>query len=633
MTKRVVAVGVALVMVIGVLEFVSPGGADAAPVSKSLVGTCTGADAATNTLLGALGGNTLAVGFTVNADVPKTLNPGQSGVPISFQWNISLDVGLVNKAVGAGLTSLRIRNTTVDTAVSGPTSTTAVPGRPGEQTVTLAANTPAVVTQGPFTGTLDNVGQSGVVTYKTGAISFTITVSIGGERNLNIACNAPGLIASTPIKVPGSPDIVQPIEIPAAAGANVAVDVLGQYVTAGRTPLVPSSLKVIDGPGSIQNGQLVVTAGGAPSANSVTFEVCGVPVKVADAVAGTSEVQHLSLDKSGDLLKKSIGFTIKFGDQETRPIWTATPNVLGTGIFGGGPLAGGLPTTKMTNWVDQAAGFALWTDPVQPPAATIQTALEALAAIGAGNVVVSQTSAGEYDVAFRGALAQKNVPAVSVGDFYSNLPQENLDAIIKAASALSAGSAGPTTTTTIPAGLTPNDYILQLILSGRTDEAGNVLSGQILGGIDVTATLATITGLFPSKPAVTTPTDGVDPVVEQFQDLCSQGSVTVAVAAPPVPPAAVAAAVAFAPAASAPPPAANRCSVVRKSVRVRIKGTKRYRTVTRKVTVCRKAHVARKTLAKKTSSRRHTHRATVSARYRSVTTTRGTVRRGTVRRR
>ena len=602
MTKRAVAIAVAMVMVVGLIELVNPGGVEAVPVSKSLTGSCTGADPDTNALLGALGGNVLAVGFTVNADVPKTLDPGQSGVPISFQWNVTLDTTLVNKAVGAGLSSLRIRNTRVDTAVAGPTSTTAVLGRPGDSVVNLAANTPAVIRQGPFTGTLENVGQSGVVTYKTGAIGFTITVSLGGERNLNIACNAPGLIASTPIKVPGSPDIVQPIEIPAAAGAAVPVNVLGQYVTAGRTPIVPSSLRVVDGPGSVQNGQLVVNAGGAPSANSVTFEVCGVPVKVADAVPGVSEVQHLSLDKNTDLLKKSLGFTLKFGDQETAPIWTATPNFLGVG-FGGGPLAGGMPATKVANWSDQAGNYAIWTDPAFPSAAAVQAALTAVPAIGAGNAAVTQTAPGEYDITFLGTLAQKDVPAIAVGEYYSNLPQENLDSIIQAASALSAGSGGPTTTTTIPAGLTPNDYILQLILQGNVDEAGKVLSGQILGGIDVTATLAAITGLFPAKPALSEKTAGVDPVAEQFQELCSQGSVTVTVAAPPAPPAVVAAAATFAPAAvKAAPKSAKKCSVVKKKVRVRIKGTKRYRTVTKKVTVCKKAKVVKKKASKRKSS-------------------------------
>ena len=555
MTKRLLAIGVAMVMVMGLIELATPGDTSAVPVSKSLTGTCTGADAATNALLGALGGTNLAVDFTINADVPKTLDPGQSGVPISFTWSVSLGSDLINKAVGAGLTQLTIRNAVFDTVVAGPTSTTQVLGRPADQSITLAANMPSSIPQGPFTGTLNDVGQSGVITYKTGTIGFTITAQLGGERNLNITCSAPGLIASSPIKVPGSPDITQPIEYGANAGQVFAVNVIGEYVTRGKTDIVPSSLRVVDGPGVIENGNLVVTAGGAPSSNSVTFEVCGLPVKVADAVPGTNEVQHLSLDKGTDLLKKSIGFTLKLGGQETAPIWTATPNLLGRGIFGNGPLAFGMPTTKVANWAEQAGSYALWTDPALPPAATLQAALEALPTVGAGNVAVTQTAPGEYDLAFQGALAGKDVASLSVGDFYSNLPLETLDSIIAAASSLSSGSSGPTTTTTIPAGLSANDYIVQLILQGRTDEAGRVLSGQLLGGIDVTATIAGLTAAFPKKPNPTTPTAGVDPVAEQFQDLCSQGSLTATVAAPPAPPAAVLPAFSFQPAPAAKAPA------------------------------------------------------------------------------
>jgi hypothetical protein len=255
-----------------------------------------------------------------------------------------------------------------------------------------------------------------------------------------------------------------------------------------------------------------------------------------------------------------------------------------------------MPKAKIANWQGLAGNYALWTDPAEPTAASIQAALEALPNIGAGNVKVTRTAGREYDITFQGTLAEKDVPAIATGAYYSNLPQESLDDIIKAASALSAGTGGPTTTTTLPPGLSANDYILQLILQGNIDEAGKVLSGQLLGNIDVTATLAAITGLFPAKPNLTTSTAGVDPVPEQFQDLCSQGSVTVTVAAPPVvatPPAAVSPAVAFNPAPAKGAPSTYRCSTVKRRVKVRIKGTHRYRTVTRRVRVCKKVSTAR----------------------------------------
>ena len=602
MTKRLLAIGVAMVMVIGLIELATPGGAGAASVSKNLTGTCNYADKPTADLLGPLVGPFLTIGFRVDADVPKTLNPGESGVPVSFSWTVTLDDSLTSKAGAAGVKQVTVRNAKLDTNVEGATSTKLVLGRPAPQVIALTAG--AALTQGPFTGTLDNVGQSGVIRYSAGEIALTITVSIGGDKDLNLTCVAPGQIASTPIKVPGSPDITQPIDVPAGPGQAVAVDVLGQFVTAGVTPIVPSSLKVVDGPGSIQNGQLVITAGGAPSANAVTFEVCGVPKKTADAVAGKSETQHLTLDKNVDPFKRTIGFTLAYDGQETGPIWAAAPN----SFLGAINLPYGMPTAKVPDWLNQSLNFSLWTDPVEPSAAAIQSALEKLPNIGAGNVAVTRTANREYDITFQGSLGNKNVNGLKMGTHYSNLPQETLNDILTAAGKLQ--PTGPTTTTTLPAGLSANDYIVQLVLQGNIDEAGNVLSGQLLGGIDVSATLAGLTALFPANPSPATPpaTDGVDPIPEQYQDLCSQGSATATVAAPPKP-----AAAAAPPAFFFAPPAVKsassaRCTTQTRKVRVRIKGTKKYRTVTKRVTVCKKAKVTKKKSSRTSSKYRKSSR-------------------------
>ena len=82
-----------------------------------------------------------------------------------------------------------------------------------------------------------------------------------------MTCSTGDLVAATQIKVPGSPDIVQPISLTATPNQVLSVDVLKQYVTAGvdkagvTKPVVAESLKVVDGPATIKNGQVEITAG------------------------------------------------------------------------------------------------------------------------------------------------------------------------------------------------------------------------------------------------------------------------------------------------------------------------------------------------------------------------------------
>ena len=516
----------------------SSAGAD--PVSKNIAGTCTGADAATNGLLAALGGTSLAVNFVVSGDVPKSLTPAQTGASATFSWSVSLDQALVNKAVATGLTQMTIRNAKLDVAVTGPTSTTAVQGRPGDSVLRLTAGQPATLAQGPFSAPLNDIGDSGVVNFKTSTVSFTISVALAGKAlDLNIACATPALVASSPIKVAGAPEIAQPIEAKAAANAETPIDVLGQFVKAGRTPLVPSTLRVVDGPAKVVDGKVVVTAGAAGTTTSATFEVCGEPFKVADAVPGVSEVQHLSLDTNIDGFKRGIAFTLKSGDEETAAIWSAEPSFLG--VLAGVRTSGPIPA----NWAEQANNYALWTQYLAPSAATVQSALEGLPSIGAGNVRVTKTSPTrpEYDIEFIGAAAEKDVPELKYGQFASILPQETLENLIGLAGALGGSSSS---TTTIPGGLTPQQYADRLVAeagdllaAGDVNGAGDKLAEAIrvsfssaLANIDVQEVVGSLTAIFPSKPAVTTLTPGTEPIAEQFQDLCAQGAVAVTVDAP-----------------------------------------------------------------------------------------------------
>lgn len=620
MRKRALAIAVAMFMTAGVLEFGLGGGTPvgAAPVSKAVSGTCTGADAASLGLLNTLGGASLAVDFRIDGDVPKTLDPGQTGATASFTWSVTLDQALVNKAAGFGVKNLSITKTKLNIAVGGPTSTKVVAGSPADASLALSPGVPAILTRGPFTATLENVGDSGVINYTISNISFTIGVALAGTAvALNIVCSAPGLVASSPIKVPGAPDITQPIEVKGAAGAAVPIDVVGQFTKAGRTPLVPGSLRSVSGPAAVKDGKLVVTAGGAGSATSATFEICGQPIQIADQQAGTNEVQRLTLDSNVDTLKKGIGFSLKVGDNETAPIWTAE-----LGLFG---FLGGLQlgTSFPANWSDVANTYATGTQYLAPSATTVQAALEALPGVGKGNVVVTKVAGVNrptYDLAFQGALAEKDVPEVKIGRYLSVFPQENLDALIALAGSLGGSSStdSSTTTTTIPDGLTIDQYIERLqaevgdlVAAGDFNGAGDKLSKLVqlslsnaLANINVQETIATINGLFPEKPKVETTTAGAEPIAAQFQDLCAQGSATVVVDAvkPAVAPAPPAPAVL--PFTVTKAPVRKYCYTTKRTYRVRIKGTKRYRRVTRNVRVCSSSSFAKRKAAAQAAAAR-----------------------------
>jgi len=620
MRKRALAISVAMLMTAGVLEFGLGGGTPvgAAPVSKSVAGTCTGADAATLGLLNTLGGASLAVDFRIDGDVPKTLEPGQTGASASFTWSVTLDQALVNKAAGFGVKNLGITKTKLNVAVSGPTSTRAVDGSPADASLALSPGVPSILTRGPFTAPLENVGDSGVINYTVSNISFTIGVALAGKAiDLNIVCSAPALIASSPIKVPGAPDITQPIEVKGAAGAAVPIDVVGQFTKAGVTPLVPGTLKAIDGPAAVRDGKLVITAGGAGTATSATFEVCGEPVKIANQQAGTNEVQRLTLDPNVDTFKKSIGFSLKAGDVETNPIWTAELGFVG--FLGGLSLGNTFPS----NWTNEANTYATGTQYLAPSAATIQAALESLPGIGAGNVVVTKVAGVNrptYNLAFAGALAEKDVPEIKIGRYLSVFPQENLDALIALAGSLGGSSStdSSTTTTTIPDGLTIDQYIERLkaevgdlIAAGDINAAGDKLAQVLqisltnsLANINVQEVIASINNLFPEKPKVETTTPGTEPVPAQFQNLCAQGSATVVVdavkpavtPAPPTP--------AVLPFALNRTPVRKYCYTTKRTYRVRIKGTKRYRRVTRNVRVCSSSSSAKRKAASQAAAKR-----------------------------
>ena len=250
----------------------------------------------------------------------------------------------------------------------------------------------------------------------------------------------PGTVATTSIKIPGSPDMVQPIELAGQPNVPTNVDVLGKYVTAGTDekgvtrPVLPETLKVLEGPGTIVNGQVQVAAAAAGTTSSVTFEVC------SGTLPGVNEVQRLVIDPSPDALKKGIAFTLGFKETTQQPdhaCWRI-PFVF--------------TTPAPDQWIYEANNYIFTVHEVPSPE-KIDAALEAMPAIGVGGVSVKAVAGkpGQYDIEFTGVNGEKDVPALSAPSYYSVFPQEILAQIMALAGQLARPrQPGPTTTTTLP---------------------------------------------------------------------------------------------------------------------------------------------------------------------------------------
>lgn len=550
-----VAVAAALVGTVFAYSASSP--ISAAPQKKTLTGSCTGADKASSDLLAAFGG-ALNLPFDVTSDVPAQLEPGAANQPIAFTWSVTL-ASSVTSAVAAIDPTLTVKNIQLDMGVNGPTATKVVEGRPAPMEVAITAGQPATFAMGPFSGQLTDIGKGGVIKYSPKNIAMSISLDIkGAATDINVTCSAPGTAAVTSIKIPGSPDIKQPIELEGTPNSSVSVDVLGKYVTAGTDEkgvvreVQPDTLKVIDGPGQVVNGQVVVNTGAAGTTSSVTFEVC------SGTLPGTNAVQTLSLAlpnpwgppfyELNNQLRKGVAFTLKYGDETTAPINMVDPTSLPV------LLNPGLMNIPVNDWLNQANNYIL-TGFKAPSAADIQVALERLPSIGAGGVKVTSTPAtppsadkdkpveptANYSIEFVGKNAEKEVGSISLGNYYSVFPQEYLTMIIDAAKGLlgGGGGGGSTTTTTFPGGVTLAERIKQLeaqqylaqisndlpLWLSTTQELLPLKIEQATSNIDINAAIGALTSMFSPPPAPKVLVAGELPI-----GICSQGIIDVNVA-------------------------------------------------------------------------------------------------------
>lgn len=530
-----VMVAAALVGTVLVVGTSSPIGA--APQVKTLQASCAGRDPDDGPLLAALGGAPV-LPIEVTSDVPATLEPEQNGSPIAFTIGLNLPQSLVNQAaplVTGGI--VNVKGLEIDVTAGGPglESPIVVSAPPTDRQLVLAVGQPAGSTIGPLTGTLDGVKKGGIIKYSITKISFAIAVNAAGrDLVVDLVCGAPGTAAVTQIPIPGAPVIQQPIAVNANANQKVLVDVLGNFTTKGTTEdgrtldIDPNSLKVLEGPGVIENGQVAITAG---QSTSVLVEVCAT-----ETLEGVEEIQRLTIDRTPDALKKGVAFTLDYDGKVSPAIDLVGPGLFGPSAFDPRDADAADPQ----RWKNNANKYITSVHQL-PTAAEVQAALEATPGIGAGGVKVFSTNqnpgdetlavgdrlpSGQYDVVF---TAQKDVPQLSSPNWWSIFPQEVLSDLLSLAGSIGGGDGegGEEEPSPVPEGLTARQYLDQLVAAGDYATALEILPLALVETIleNIDAILAFINSLFTAKPAITTLVNGEEPL-----GICTQAVVDVTVA-------------------------------------------------------------------------------------------------------
>ena len=543
----------------------------AAPVSTQVKYSCgaRGGDPATtdalNLAAGLIGSNRIGVDVTVTAaDIPERAGLEEE-IDAQFSWSATLDQNLIDQAA-ALIPQISITNISGSMNFSGPSSESSFTGSGQNTTVRPAPGQKSSINLGNYGGPITTTG-GGIITYRVGKLDFDSKLSVSGvgDFDLKLACSVVGsnLVAKTSVRDPDAP-IFDPevIALEAAAGETVEVDLLGDVITEGKTPLLPETLSIAEPPAggsaTITNGVFSYTAPAEPGVYSTTVEVCGAP-KPDGGAPGINEVQQLTLGDNwgGNFLSpRPIAFTLKVGDAESPLIWTAE-----RGLFPGLPLPlGEMPTAE--NWAPQnRAGlvndYALFTNYKAPTPADITAALEAIPGIGVGNVLVENTTteAGSdgFQVTYINERAEQDIGEVTLGQWYSVPPQEVLDSISEAINSVAGSIGGDGEGEGGEAGPTPSEILGAppgtTFTPAQADAAiGDKLAASITGGPPVTdeewqawiqirvvdpiiaavpEIVAFINGLFPTKLFAETSIQGEEPT--PAPQLCAQGIIDVTV--------------------------------------------------------------------------------------------------------
>lgn len=589
--RRTGAAALVTALIAALLVVVGSGATTGAePVNSKIATSCTGRDKATNDTLGLakglIGSDRVAVDLVITGgNVPATAGLEQD-IDAAFNWTATMDQTLIDKAAGL-IPSITLSNINAVQQVRGPASENEFAGsNPGPITIAPVAGVPSTLPIGTIGGTVKTTG-GGIITYRVASLELDATLSIPGtgDFNLKLTCEVQGsnIIAKTTVRDPDAP-VFNPevVEVDAAAGETVTVDLLGDVITPGKTPLLPESLKIVEQPAagtaSISNGVFSYTAPQQGGTFTTTVEVCGAPKDEA-GTPGINEVQALTFGENWTnvgtggglpvvgqgLNPRPVAFTLKVGEEETRLIWAAE-HALFPGVVAM-PLGGVTPTPE--NWAPAnkqglVNQYAVETRYKGISPSDVQAALEALPSIGAGNVQVvgldaegaETTRLGQIaslKVTYVGAKAEQDIPAISLAQWYSVPPQEVLDRISEAIAGL-AGSIGgggeggeeapKSEFQQLLDSLDPNvpadqraadkamgDKIIASITTGTPippeDWKAFLLFKLNIGAL-IPQVTAFLNSLFPQKLAASTVEQGEAPTPPQ--PLCAQGIIQVTVA-------------------------------------------------------------------------------------------------------
>lgn len=557
----------------------------AAPVNATVPTSCTGRDAATNNTLalaaGLLGSDRLGVNLVITGgDVPENAGLEQE-IDAGFNWSATLDQTLIDAAASL-IPAITVSNVSVTQQVKGPVTPNNFSGaNPGPVTLTPKAGVAASLPIGKVGGIVTTTG-GGIVTYRVGSLSLDVSLTITGigSFDLKLKCDVPGsnIFARTSVRDPDAP-VFDPeiVELEAEAGETVSVDLLGEVVTPGKTPLLPESLKIVEQPAggsaSVQDGTFSFTAPDEPGTYTATVEVCGAPKDEA-GTPGINETQLLTFGENwipigtggglpivGQALSpRPIAFTLKVGGQETRLIWTAEhallPGLIQMPLNGRTPTAANWAPTTGVGLVNQ---YATDTRYKGVPLGEVKSALEQLPNVGAGNVeLVALKENAErpnlvtgLKVTFVGAKGEQDMPQVELGQWYTVPPQEVLDRISAAISGLTSGIGGDddpdapppsdfeqfldTLDPNVPADQRDADTamgdLIAASLFGGTPVPSSDWTAYLLFKLNIGALIPQVTeflnSLFPQKLAPSTLEQGEEPTPPQ--PLCAQGIIEITV--------------------------------------------------------------------------------------------------------
>ncbi|MFA9565066.1 MAG: hypothetical protein ACERLM_10235, partial [Acidimicrobiales bacterium] len=470
--------GTAAVAALALLGAVLVTGAASPAGGAAYQGNCRGADAATQALLGVLGGS-LTIPVEVTGTVSDTVAPDDGSFPVDFSWALKVDGASSDfealwDVVGANSISASVSGVKLPVLVSGNgTTATNVTGTPPDRSVTIVRGETSSITEGPFTADIPITGDAGdQIVFTVGNPELTLGLdiaSLGGNTELALVCDISRKFATTTIAVEGAPTI-DSVDKQVDKGGTVTVDV-NELITEGDSPLIPGSLEIAEQPAEgtaalSDDGILTYDAPDADTEVSIGLKVCGEEIEVVPANPGTDEVQQLVVEEPYVANKKALRISYVVNDTETALRDQTEP--------------GGLP---------------VFSEPKPPLAAELQAHLETAPGVSAGDIVVTGgpdaadrlgTQTNPYAITYTGTLATTDVADLVVGEFQGWPPRAWLDAIVEFASGLGGGG---------------EDGDGGETEGGDTgDEGGGSALDDFLADLDVNAILESITNLFPGPP-------------------------------------------------------------------------------------------------------------------------------------